>query len=354
MKNIYCYISDKDYPGEGFALATVISSSGSTPRKPGASAIFSRKGLEYGTIGGGVLEESVRQIVMNTSGESLSRIYHFDLDHDTSDSENAVCGGRVDVLVDSNIFSDISIPGKIAELTEKRIPLVLVSVIKEEENEKTLINRYIVSKDYKDDIPMQYGHRPVKEALRMLEEGVKGSFESITEATGLTVILESLFPPPRLVIAGAGHVGRAVSHLGKFLGFEVTVIDERAEYANTINLPDADEIIAGRIGETIKKIVKDDRTYIVIVTHGHSKDAEALKACIGSNAVYIGMIGSRAKTAKMRRDFISNGWATEEQWEKIHTPIGLEINSETVEEIAISIAAQLVMVKNREFEKKRR
>jgi len=84
-------------------------------------------------------------------------------------------------------------------------------------------------------------------------------------------------------------------------------------------------------------------TYIVIVTRGHSHDAEALRPCIGSDASYVGMMGSRIKVAKMHEEFITNGWATEEQWKKICTPVGIDIGSQTVEEIAVSIAAQLIV-----------
>jgi xanthine dehydrogenase accessory factor len=84
----------------------------------------------------------------------------------------------------------------------------------------------------------------------------------------------------------------------------------------------------------------------VIVTRGHKDDAEALKPCIGSDLAYTGMIGSKNKIASMRDNFIENGWATLKQWETVYTPIGLDIGSRTVEEIAISIAAQLVLVRN--------
>ena len=96
----------------------------------------------------------------------------------------------------------------------------------------------------------------------------------------------------------------------------------------------------------MQKIKKGSDTYIVIVTRGHNDDAEALKSCIGSGAAYIGMIGSRMKVARMKDEFIRNNWAEEEQWSQIFSPVGLEIKSKTVEEIALSIVAQLVLVRN--------
>jgi xanthine dehydrogenase accessory factor len=157
--------------------------------------------------------------------------------------------------------------------------------------------------------------------------------------------MEPVFPLPRLIIAGAGHIGKALSHLGCLLDFEVTVIDSRLEFANNSRLPDADYIITGNIGELLKKQHKDRNTYIVIVTRGHSDDAEALSACIGSPAAYIGMIGSKPKVALMKKKFIEEGLASEAEWSSIHTPIGLDIGSKTVNEIAVSIAAQLVKLR---------
>ena len=128
--------------------------------------------------------------------------------------------------------------------------------------------------------------------------------------------LEPVFPPSNLVIAGAGHIGKALAHIGSMLNFEVTVIDDRAEYANSENIPDADHIIVKDIGEAMKELKKGDDTYVVIVTRGHKDDAAALKHCIGTDLAYTGMIGSKNKVAAMQKSFIENGWASVESMGK--------------------------------------
>jgi xanthine dehydrogenase accessory factor len=150
---------------------------------------------------------------------------------------------------------------------------------------------------------------------------------------------------PRLVIAGAGHVGKALAHLGNLLDFEVMVIDDRPEFASQENVPDADGIVVGDIASAVKEIPDSPENYFVIVTRGHRNDAEALRAALGRGAAYVGMIGSRTKVDLMRREFLDKGWATEEEWGRVRAPIGLEIGSKTVEEIAVSIAAELVRVR---------
>jgi len=161
------------------------------------------------------------------------------------------------------------------------------------------------------------------------------------------LFLEPLHPLARLVIAGAGHVGQALAHLGKFLDFEVTVIDDRPEFASLERIPEADAFIVGDIGQVVRDFPVSADTCIVIVTRDHSHDAEALRACLRSTAAYIGMIGSSRKVALMREKFLGQGWATAAEFDRVHAPVGLRIGSKTVEEIALSIAAELVLTRSK-------
>jgi xanthine dehydrogenase accessory factor len=158
--------------------------------------------------------------------------------------------------------------------------------------------------------------------------------------------LEHIKPMPQLLIVGGGHIGKALAHLGSLLEFEVSVVDDRPEFASREHIPDADHLIVGEVGDALHELKPGADTFIVIVTRGHRHDGEALRACIGSDAAFIGMIGSTHKVGIMKKQFLEEGWATLEQWSAIHTPIGLSIGSKTVQEIAISIAAQLVEIRN--------
>ncbi len=351
MENIYRYIARTALSQKQFVKATVIFSEGSAPGKLGCSAVFTSAGLEYGTIGGGIVEERIRRSIIESWPCTSSRIYSFNLDNQTGNPEGAICGGRTEILADVSLFSEKQVLKKIKEYALSRTPVIVVSVLYYRNKDSVDIERYILSSDFIDYKNLPFGEEVANEARIIFSSEGKSVFKAFSpgflpDGRKATVLLEAVFPPPRLVIAGAGHIGKALSHLGKFLGFEVTVIDDRAEYANEENLRDADEIIVNDIGRALAGISKDPSTYIVIVTRGHASDATALKACIGSRAAYIGMIGSKSKTEKIKRDFLNNGWATPEQWAEIHAPIGISINSKTVEEIAVSIAAELVFVKN--------
>lgn len=350
MKNIYFQIAETDTPIPGLVLATVTGTSGSTPQKAGSSALLLDGSLISGTVGGGIIEHRVLEYARNCSGGCESALLQFSLDKETSETEEAVCGGTITILVDSDPLAHLSAFREMEQSIRSGQPGVLVTKVIPWNEAQVMIKRCWTTGT--DEIPIScsadYDLR--QEVNAILSAGNRAGYREIDvpvpgEKQSAKIFLEPMFPLPRLVIAGAGHIGKAVSHHGRLLGFEVTVIDDRAEFANPVNLPDADNIIVKNIGEAMKEMPKDKDTFIVIVTRGHGHDADALKPCIGSPAAYVGMMGSRVKVAKMHEEFIAKGWATEEQWQGIFTPIGVEIGSKTIEEIAVSIAAQLIRVR---------
>lgn len=158
------------------------------------------------------------------------------------------------------------------------------------------------------------------------------------------IFIDVINPHPTVLIVGAGHVGRSIAVLSSFLGFRTVVLDDRAEFAQAERLPQADEIIVGDIGEELARFNINPQTHIVIVTRGHEHDRDALRQVVSSPAAYIGMIGSRRKV-KMVFDELQQAGVAEEALAVVHAPIGLDIQAETPEEIALSIMAEIVMVR---------
>ncbi len=352
MKNIYIQITKIGQPPSGLVLATVTGSRGSTPQKPGSSALFGNNILISGTVGGGVVENKVWEYAKKYSGSKESAYLHFTLDNDVSRKEEAICGGNISILVDTDPMSHIPVFKEMEQSLAEGYPGVLITMVTLLKEPHVLINRYWTTGRSKLSLPVYFMEEIEPEVKNILSSSGTSVFRHLElsipgEEPSSLFFLEPVFPLPRLVIAGAGHIGKALSHLGRMLDFKILVIDDRQEYANPDNLPDADQIIVKDIGEAMQEIKKDHDTYIVIVTRGHNDDAKALKQCISTGAGYVGMIGSRGKVAKMHDEFISKMWATEEQWQKIFTPVGLDIGSKTVEEIAVSIAAELVLVRSR-------
>jgi xanthine dehydrogenase accessory factor len=352
MKNIYLQIPLNKPDISNLVLATVTRTEGSTPQKPGSSALFSMSGLVAGTIGGGVLEGKVQKIAIESLSTKEPVHQSFRLDTTVSYGEDALCGGKISVLIDPDLIRHKHVFEVLKRSSSERIPGVLITLIADEGNNNILIYRYWATDADRSLIPAEL--RPlIDPEIKDLISGIDSydlrelKIHPEEDRHSQMLLLEPVIPSPRLIIAGAGHIGKALSQIAGMLDFEVTIIDDRPEFANTENIPSANHIITGNIGNSIEKIEKKNDTYIVIVTRGHRDDGNALKACIGSDAAYIGMIGSKTKVALMHHEFIVNGWATEEQWGKIFAPIGLDIRSKTVEEIAVSIAAQLVQVKNK-------
>ena len=277
--------------------------------------------------------------------------FRFSLANNISNKEEAICGGQIEVLIDANLNNSLSIFQEIKRSVENRIPGVLITMVTRFSDETVLINRYWMNDTFKPSMPEEFIVRIEPVVKNMLSEGNPSDYRDLEltirdEEPSSLFFLEPIFPPALLVIAGAGHIGKALAHLAKRLDFEVMVIDDRSEYANSENIPDADHIMVKNIGEAFQELKKSNDTYVVIVTRGHKDDAAALKPCIVSDLAYVGMIGSRNKIAAMRVSFLDDKWTTADQWDNIHAPVGLDIKSQTVEEIAVSIAAQLVLVRN--------
>ena len=155
---------------------------------------------------------------------------------------------------------------------------------------------------------------------------------------------EVLEPQPQMLILGAGHIAVPLAQFARAVGFEVIVLDDRDKYANAERFPEADEVIAADFGATLQDFPLTPFTYLVIVTRGHTFDEEALRVLLDKELPYIGMIGSRRRVETVLRTLAAEGY-DRERLEKIYAPIGLDIGSETPEEIALAIIAEVVAVR---------
>lgn len=164
----------------------------------------------------------------------------------------------------------------------------------------------------------------------------------------MKVFIEPFAPQKHLVICGAGHIALPLSAIGKMLGFKVTVIDNRKAFANKKRFPHADAVIVGPHAQELAKVEVNPNTYVAIVTQGNEFDFECLKAVIRSNAGYIGVISSKPKRVKFFGR-LKQEKVEEKYIKRVHIPMGIDIGSQTPEEIAVSICAELVAVKNKDY-----
>lgn len=196
----------------------------------------------------------------------------------------------------------------------------------------------------------------IKEALKAIKENksCEKSFE-LTEKGSLHMkcggfvraYIKVFAKREKLLIMGGGHLGAELYTLGKFLNKYVVIFDDREEFANRERFPEADEIILGKMKETVKNYSIDENSYIIIVTRGHENDKECLKAILDKKVSpkYIGMVGSRGKVLSTYKELLDEGYLKEEL-KKIYSPIGLDISSSEPKEIALGIMAEITAVKN--------
>jgi xanthine dehydrogenase accessory factor len=280
------------------AVCTVVGSYGSTPQAAGATLLLHENMTTEGTLGGGCVEAEVRKQAFDLLQKNRSGLLTFKLDHDYGWDDGLICGGTMKVAVMSFNSSE-----KAAAFTDAADRI--------ERRERA-------------SVPIQ-----------VEEEGQVQEFRLHIEA------------PAHLVIAGGGHVGAQLAKVAVGLDFEVTVVDDRADFVNASRLPPPIRQLVGDIEQTLRGLPIDANTFVVIVTRGHNHDEQALHAVIDSPARYVGMIGSRRKVKLIFDDLAALG-VDPAKLAKVHAPIGLSIGAQTVPEIAVSILAQLIEVRRAE------
>ena len=194
----------------------------------------------------------------------------------------------------------------------------------------------------------------IKEALKVIRQNkpqrlhrslsAKDSEVGMICGGDLEVFIEPILTQPALFIFGGGHIALALAKMGKLCGFKIAVVDDRKEFANAERFPEAEIVIAGDFAKSFDRVEIDKSSYIVIVTHGHKHDELVLEWAVGTQAKYIGMIGSKTKNEAVFSHLMDRG-IPREQLDRVHAPIGLEIEAQTPEEIAVSILAEVIKVR---------
>ena len=162
----------------------------------------------------------------------------------------------------------------------------------------------------------------------------------------LEVFVEPVLPVSALYIFGAGHVAYNIHRVGTIAGFETTIVDDRASYANRERFPEAREVIAEDFEQTMARLDPGENSYIVIVTRGHKDDMRVLQWAVETRARYVGMIGSQRKTIAIYRELVAQG-ANPESLKRVNAPVGLDIGAVTPEEIAVAVVAEMIAVRRK-------
>jgi len=347
-----------------FVLATVINVRGSTPREVGAKMIVRNDG-QFGTIGGGCGEAEVfrkaRLLLEEGSGARLTEV---DLTGDFDQQEIGSCGGIMDVFIDRwSPQTDLTVVRQLADAAEQsRAAALLTLVDAGVRSEATAGAKAVLDPSeprspgvlggLSDEALMQLSERAVDAIPGLLEINENGSMRAVVriEPSGAPrVFIDPITGAQRLIIAGAGHIAAPLAALGSMLGFHVTVVDDRASFANHQRFPNADKIIVSPFSAAFESLRLDGHCYVISVTRGHSFDEEVVPAVLrqqthlpkGQAGCFLGMIGSRRRVRAMLGHLEEEGFDRMLLGE-IHAPLGLDIGAETPEEIAVSIVAEII------------
>ena len=256
------------------------------------------------------------------------------------------------------MMSKDSLFTRIAELERQGQPVALATIVRAQGSvPRHEASKMLVHPDGRIEGTIGGGdleNQIIREALQALKDGLPKylhyEFRDIEQGDvgvcggEMEVFVEPIRPDPTIVVVGGGHVGAAVAHLAKWLGFRVVVSDDRPEFATSEAVPGADEFHQGPLSELAENVHITADTYLMLTTRGVSVDVEGLPPLLDSEAAYIGVIGSRRRWEVTAQALAEQGVALD-KIERVRSPMGLELNAETPEEIAISMLAEIIMLR---------
>jgi xanthine dehydrogenase accessory factor len=338
--------------GRACVYCSVVETRGSTPQKAGAAMLVFPDGGQSGTLGGGCVEAEVKQRALRLLGEGggAPGVLTFCLDDNYGWDDGLICGGRMSILADPlapgadgrreraadyyrafRVLVEGGHGGTEAVVTEARGPGLHVG------------DRWLFDATGRPAAQLGAAGVPEEVARHLIPLEKRPRPFSYQGVAYLPVL-----PGVTLLIVGGGHVGQAVGRLAAEVDFDVWVLDDRERFASRERFPAAKRLLVGDIGAALQELARSAITpsfFCLIVTRGHAHDEEALYHLARTGASYVGMIGSRRKIRLIFEDLQARG-VPAEALQRVHAPLGLQIGSQTVPEIAVSIVAELIACRN--------
>ena len=335
MKEVAAELEQWLASGQPVAIATVVRISGSAPRPLGATLVARAEEKIAGSVSNGCVESAVYEEAMAVLKDGRARVVNYGISDEFAFTVGLSCGGSIDVLVEP-----VGALHRAAlEAVRSERPALLVRVVAPADRAGTVA---VLTEDRAKGWSPELAELKVG-ALAALGEGRSRTVTARLGERDATVFLEAIAMPPLLAIVGATHVGQALAHLAKAVGYRVVVVDPREALANAERFPGM-EIVAAWPQEGLATLRFGPSSAIAILAHDDKFDHPALVAALRSAAGYVGAIGSRTTNEKRVAWLRSQGVA-DRDIARIHAPIGLDIGATSVEEIALAILAEIVAVR---------
>ena len=330
-----------------FALATVVRTKGSTPQKPGSKMLVREDGSFAGTLGGGCIEADAYTASKLAIAEGTPPdVQGFTLNDDLAAQDGLVCGGTMYIMIDQPqkdpMYVDFTREINAAYRGEGGVALAMVTqqgAMSGGVGTKLLIREDgsrvgSLGDDSLDDAAEE-------SAFKAMDFGRQ---DFISAKDGTEIYVEAFTSPATVVLVGGGHVSYAIYKLATFLGYRTRVVDDREEFGNAERFPEADNIVVGDYDSGIRDVGITANSFVVVATRGHKYDDMALLEAAKSQAKFIGLLGSRRKALLIFPTLLSSGVSLERVSE-IRTPVGLNLGGRTPESIALSVMAEIEMVR---------
>jgi xanthine/CO dehydrogenase XdhC/CoxF family maturation factor len=337
--------------GRTMALATITSVRGSTYRRPGARLLVPDEGPVIGNLSGGCLEGQVEAIARDVMSDGRPRLEFYDL---TADDEvvwgwGLGCNGAIEVLIEpAEAAVEIAHALATAIRDERTVAVgtVLDSTVEGIARGERVLR---VDGDREGALGDTGAMSQVDAAVANALLSGNGGIESIEAGGGtIRVFIEVLEPPLRLLVCGAGHDAIPLVRYAALLGWKVTVVDDREAFLSEERFPEASQFVLAEPSAVADKAGVDRRAYAVVMSHNYLRDRDYLRAFLGTDVAYIGMLGPRARLERLLNDLAADGVEpSEADREKLFGPAGLDLGGEGPDEIAAAIVGEVLAIARR-------
>ncbi len=319
---------------EPIALATVVQTWGSAPRRAGATMAVTPRGGIAGSVSGGCVEGAVFDAALSARTAGLPNLLHFGVADETAWEVGLACGGSIEIFVQA--FDEIFFHALSACLINET-PVVHVIVIR---GDDLLGHQMLISEN--GVVAGSVGNEWHEAVLQIGKDVLlKGDSRRVALSESVEIFVTAILPPPSLVIVGGVHIAISLVTLAKTLGFRTILVDPRKAWSSDERFPHVDELIQQWPEDAFQKINVTRSTAIAMLTHDPKLDDPALKIALTSPAFYVGALGSKTTNAKRRERLLNEGMS-ELQFSRLHAPIGLDIGAQSPEEIALAIMSEVV------------
>lgn len=343
MREIYSRMAELEREGRRYAVCTVVRTIGSTPQVVGAKMIVDDLGRITGTLGGGCVEGDAFDEARGVLDTGVASLREYELTEELAWDTGLVCGGTMWISIEPDTSAlrvgERELLGDLLAASSGGRPVALATLLRKRGRGIEPAGRLVVETDGRATGTIDAGHRERtrEAALEALRQGT-ARVVPLDDATDLLV--EPVLAKPRLVIAGGGHVGLALARMAALLDYQVSVIEDRAEFALRERFPESVEVVRAGIVEALETLPLGWNTFIVVATRGHKLDAQCVRAAAKRDVRYVGLLGSRRKTILIERMLRDEG-VPEDRIRGVRAPVGLDLGGRTPAEIALSVLAEI-------------